>query len=192
MISCESPRSSVFNTQGGAKQIQKSDSIPNTARISFSRMHQDIARFSLKKTDSWGNYVKQVLHKPTMNEATNSTSQASMSASAYGVCEVNIDPPETGRCRTESTVSPTMHRAELNREWINAPAQAHAYTISNDFPQQQIIESYHPLAAANSYNSVSPAPRYLPPGGQQQAVPVNLADPAAHQVAFKSDTRPYY
>lgn len=196
IILSDSPRSSVLDAQSERKRTL--DPIHSPARISFPRVNQDIARFSLKKTDSWGNYVKQVLHKPTMNEVTKAPQQTAMSASAYGVCELTIGPPETGRCRTESTITPVIQRPEAIKEWSGGSQSStdHAYTLSTAFSQQEIIESYHPLVTTNTmYNSVSPAPRqYLPTVncGQQQAVRINLADPASHQAAYKSDGRPSF
>ncbi|KAJ2963942.1 hypothetical protein NQZ79_g1130 [Umbelopsis isabellina] len=190
----DSPRSSVLSSPRGETKINANPVIPSLARFS-----QGFARFSLnKKTDSWGNYVKQVLHKPTVNEGSNAQQPVSMSASAYGVCEVTIDPPETGRWKTESTVAPSMQQPVLTRDWHNHPQGGNTpSTLSQSFPQQQIIDSYHPLSPVNvQFNSVSPAPRSYQPtpnrGQKQQAVRINLADPNSHQVAFKTSGRPSY
>jgi hypothetical protein len=189
----DSPRSSILSTQAGETKVQANPVIPSLARFS-----QGFGRFSLnKKTDSWGNYVKQVLHKPTVNEGSSAQQPVSMSASAYGVCEVTIDPPETGRWKTESTVAPSTQQPVLTRDWQNHPQSGNApSTLSQAYPQQQIIDSYHPLSPVNvQFNSVSPAPRSyqpIPNRGQKQAVRINLADPSSHQVAFKTNSRPSY
>lgn len=190
----DSPRSSILSSPRGETKVNANPVLPSIARFS-----QGFARFSLnKKTDSWGNYVKQVLHKPTMNEGSSAQQPVSMSASAYGVCEVTIDPPETGRWKTESTVAPSTQQPVLTRGWHNHPQGGNTpSTLSQSFPQQQIIDSYHPLSPVNvQFNSVSPAPRTYqstPDRGQkQQAVRINLADPSSHQVAFKASGRPSY
>lgn len=203
MMITSSPRSSIIDQHNDHKQKRKVETkSPNPVRISLSHMNQDIARFSLKKTDSWGNYVKQVLHKPTMNEASNVPKPTAMSASAHGVCEFTISPPETSRCKTESTISPNARQdtwCQYNQDaWCqnsNYYPETLSTTPTTAFPQQQIMESYHPLTAL-PYNSVSPAPNPYQSSvnygqGPQQAVRVNLTNPICHQVSYPTDAHAY-
>jgi hypothetical protein len=200
MMLTDSPQSSVFDIQNDYKPKRKIEAkTPSPVRISLSQMNQDIARFSLKKTDSWGNYVKQVLHKPTMNEASSVPQPTAMSASAHGVCEFTISPPEASRCKTESTISPNACQDAWCQNSQDAWCQNSNYysetLLNTPFPQQQIMESYHPLAAV-PYNSVSPAPYPYQSSvnygqGPQQAVRVNLANPISHQVLYGTDAHAY-
>jgi hypothetical protein len=200
MMLTSSPRSSIFDQHSDYKQKRKVETkTPSPVRISLSHMNQDIARFSLKKTDSWGNYVKQVLHKPTMNEASNVPQPTAMSASAHGVCEFTISPPETSHCKTESTISPNAHQdawCQNNQDAWCQNSNYYSETLSTTpFPQQQIMESYHPLVAL-PYNSVSPAPNPYQSSlnygqGPQQAVRVNLTNPISHQVSYRTDAHAY-